>query len=100
MMRSFPIFIAPSIGPRLQRRIKPPPPKQFLSIALDYGTPSCKNCKYEFNGLCTLFRYSTLIDNQINSHPMLDPIQFYLTVEQCRKETFLCGPGGEYFKSK
>jgi hypothetical protein len=31
---------------------------------------------------------------------MLDPIQFYLTVEQCRKETFLCGPGGEYFKSK
>ena len=102
---SYPLFQAPFHGtppvkPLRQRHPVKPPNKPFLSIALDYIAPDCRNCKYESDGLCTLFRYSTLIDNQMHSHPILDPVNFYLTTEQCRKEPFLCGPGGEYFKPK
>ena len=73
-------------------------PKVYVKPRL---SPSCKNCKYFRNqnstewdpvGVCTLFKYQGL------EH--IEELSSYVHSEHCRSLDELCGPNGDFYKSK
>ena len=58
--------------------------------------PGCSNCKYARTigqkQVCILFKYKFA--------PINNEFELYVETEYARSDNSLCGPNGEYFKTK
>ena len=61
----------------------------FFPKPITLSKPRCKKCLYNVKNTCKLF----------TNHYLTKPSELnYISTDECREDTSLCGPDGKYYK--